>query len=263
MTFRTGGSVLIWMAREPLAGPYPDGPYQARFEIDGNVVALLNWSIGGPIPAGPDRKKLREPDPLMVKKDAANKSRPRPIPARGMMAGPRYGESKPPPRPSANRAPEQSGPTIWGMTLITSDANPPRLSFFLQFEAGKGEIKVGADARTKLYVGIGPFGAVMNVIRAMEKDLLLGSRVLSLYEHLEVAVGAALGGGMKKTGDRSGVLKTSIAFSDLRLRNPTHVPVAFVLVDETGAMSNPIRVMVNFRKGYVSANLENDRPPRE
>lgn len=40
------GEYTLTMARNPAAGKFEDGPYQARVELDGNVVALVNWEVG-------------------------------------------------------------------------------------------------------------------------------------------------------------------------------------------------------------------------
>jgi hypothetical protein len=41
------GEWTVRMARNPRAGKFDDGPYQARVKVDDTVVALINWEIGG------------------------------------------------------------------------------------------------------------------------------------------------------------------------------------------------------------------------
>jgi hypothetical protein len=45
---RATGEYALYMVCKPKAGKYEDGAYQARAQLDGEVVALVNWEIGGP-----------------------------------------------------------------------------------------------------------------------------------------------------------------------------------------------------------------------
>jgi hypothetical protein len=40
------GEWTVRMARNPDAGKFDDGPYQAQVKVDGQVVALVNWEVG-------------------------------------------------------------------------------------------------------------------------------------------------------------------------------------------------------------------------
>jgi hypothetical protein len=41
------GEYTVTMARNPRAGKFDDGPHQAKVVVDGTVVALVNWGVGG------------------------------------------------------------------------------------------------------------------------------------------------------------------------------------------------------------------------
>jgi WD40 repeat protein len=66
-TFSQGNSVLAIKPCEPASGAYRDGPYQAKLKINDQVVAVLNWSIGGPKPPGtahrPRSDQVTNPSP--------------------------------------------------------------------------------------------------------------------------------------------------------------------------------------------------------
>jgi hypothetical protein len=43
------GAFEMPMECAPEAGPYPDGAYQTKVLVNDEVVALVNWSVGGPV----------------------------------------------------------------------------------------------------------------------------------------------------------------------------------------------------------------------
>jgi len=208
---------------------------------------------------GTPRKKGRRPD----RSQPANLGEKPPEAAGDSQKATRPGDR---PVDFADLGSNKERPAISDIEILSSRVMPPSLKFSVTYKPGSAKVVVGPKAPatlngTKLYVGLGPPGFVANVVRAMDKDLTSGSRVLALYANQGVQVGACLAAGLEE--DRPGSLKANISFADAALRNPTDVPVSFFLVDESGAMSNQLQVWVDFKKGVITKGAAKSRRSRE
>jgi hypothetical protein len=151
----------------------------------------------------------------------------------------------------------KEAPMIWGVAVESSRVAPPRLTFTLRCVPGRGAVTSDQFARTRLYVGTGGFVAIVPAMKMLEQD---PGAQWNFTNNPEMAVGYCAG---KSLVVQNGSLKGTIVFPGLRLRKPSEVMVTWMLVDESGTWSNPVTLIVDFRKGEIAGRTWDNVKPDE
>jgi hypothetical protein len=220
------GEFQVELPVRPRGDSFADGAYQAKARINGKVVALLNWEVGGPRaanPPSPQQTSAGPPPPAKVG--------PPPPPARK--------ESPPPPRPQA----AGKVPALSDLRITATTYRPPSIKFTVRIALGKEPID-------EMWACVGVPGGekVLEVLAGRFRKGLLAINGISLgnpppdFKAQRCWLRRKAG-----TNEYAG----EVRFLGVTLPGPV-TPVAFLLADEAGRRSNPVVLEVNLETGKVT-----------